>query len=308
MKRFLTGLMAFLLTVVVTSNTQAGFLASALSFDHTLDVLDDDSGAIIGDRDGDSKISVGDVFAGLMRIGEVDGTTLQNTDQLIGVFSFTVASVTQTGGFPGSGNYMTLAPTAAVDALSLANMMGVGFGAVGATDVIAVVSDTGNAVNPVNLGLTDALVALAATYSREATLGIGAGANAHGSTDYLEVFFGGLDTNNDGFIQLTELPAGATAIGSEAGGLTVTSHTMGAGIVFLGVSSQHLPGFGGSSTHDVDLQGTLSSSGGGNYLITDSTVLRVNAVPEPSTMTLFGLGLAGLGFVGYRRRKRQQAA
>ena len=49
---------------------------------------------------------------------------------------------------------------------------------------------------------------------------------------------------------------------------------------------------------------TQSSENGAYPLLgSNSAILAVEAVPEPSTWAMLGLGFAGLGFAGYRGRK-----
>ena len=57
----------------------------------------------------------------------------------------------------------------------------------------------------------------------------------------------------------------------------------------------------GSGAHSINIRVTASPFGGGGAYLEVS-----NAVPEPATLSLLGLGLAGLGFV--RRRKMQASA
>jgi len=63
--------------------------------------------------------------------------------------------------------------------------------------------------------------------------------------------------------------------------------------------------------HHVQLTGSLAlgqNPVGSHFDIATDTDMFLAPVPEPSSIALFGIGLATLGFVGYRRRKQQQAA
>ena len=73
----------------------------------------------------------------------------------------------------------------------------------------------------------------------------------------------------------------------------------------------YLTGFSGlvddaSIAANITLEGIRIQAiqpGGGSLFLTGSTVPETPAVPEPSTMAMLGLGLAGLGFAARRKRK-----
>lgn len=129
-----------------------------------------------------------------------------------------------------------------------------------------------------------------------------------------EAFY--LDLGNDGYVDGMEIDDYTLTVnlyddgGSWDSGETGTITTFGGVTSFSMGSNAQGWGFGGEL--DIEDDGTLNvwvtSAWGDFYLDSASLVASgddgTSAVPEPTTMLLFGTGL--LGLVGYGRKKRQK--
>ena len=52
----------------------------------------------------------------------------------------------------------------------------------------------------------------------------------------------------------------------------------------------------------LPFSGPGSQVNNGNLVLSEITLTATSTIPEPTTLTLFAIGLAGLGFAGWRRR------
>ncbi len=293
---------AFAALALVTS-AHAGTLATHLTFDGAVDILDDDSVSFVIDRDGDMALSVGDIVSGVLRIGSTTANgVLAADDQLVGVYSIEIASSV---GVPGADPTVLLTSTG-VDPLDgtgysideILSSAGIAAPSFGSSAAVAVLSSSGNPTDITTVPQASAIAALS-SYTLDAILGFGM------PDDYLEVRSFS-DADDSGEIDFSELPPGPGFFAAEAGGMTILHHTMGSGTVFLPVASLHTD----NSTitmHDVGILGTLfgpRANTPAGYTITDSTFFTVNAVPEPGSMAIWGV-LIGAGVVAGRRRKKK---
>jgi hypothetical protein len=112
-------------------------------------------------------------------------------------------------------------------------------------------------------------------------------------TRYLVQFFVA-DTRTDGLANTR------TVTYSDGGGSTLTSTPLGGGFAFTGIF------IATGATQSVVISGNGPNNGNVAYI--NAWQLRNASVPEPASLTLWGLGALGLSIAGYRRRKAAEAA
>lgn len=312
-------LMAFALVAVTASHAQAGLLESVVSLDGVVDDLQDNSvGLVRHDVGVVGALNVGDVIAGIVRI---EKNTSFNPDlqistslgELVVLFSAQIAAAVPytpaTGGnfFPASVRY-TLIPTV-TPGHTLSDLLPT-YGAFAPNAIAAVLSAPvgSSPTDPTGVDFASALTELnnggTGAWSLDAVLGFALGLNQHGFADYFETELD--DNNSDGVVTAAEIIGNPLQqVGLESAGLSVLS---GPFPTYLPVTSGHLDQQT-ITEHDVSISfGQLlrpnADQLSDDYLFGDQVTVRVNPVPEPSSMVLLALGAASACGVGLRRRRQ----
>lgn len=310
-------LMAFSIATVLcfglnTNQAQAGAVEHLVGGE--INELEDDNFELFIDNDNDGSITVGDYFMGVI--------TIQAFLAPPGIFP---ATYDPGAGDPTITGVFLLEAKAVVDqgagSLDGVDNTVVYYGSVGATTWSALTGFT--LPDPVNADTTLVLFddvtpgSLTTAGSVQASIDSFTGAN--------KVYEAGFaDANNDGIGDAGEFWIAHGDAGTDAPGLNLASIRNIINLDLLGnfngapelLPHTYLSGDGAvqpkaldsgvtyASAQEIQAEGTISDTGSGVWQFKTDTNAYIQPVPEPSSIVLMGLGMAGLGFAGYRRRRQ----
>lgn len=306
MRRFAIAFLALGLTMCLSTGAKAGALSSLVADGVTINQMEDnDFEKLLGD--GDNFVEVGEDLVAMFEIRGLDapiGNPVEtnfspSTASFTGVTVIRVTGVTAFGG-PTEVFTFGAAPAASWTALGLPAPTALGTLAMIFDDPASapadhIVANTGTLVTSLATATDGTLLW---EFGFTGALGAPAAGEFWTATANDIITFAPTDIT-----KLTSLSFFAalnvTASTPAVGGLVLLPHTH----LFPAATQVQLAGFLAPGQNTFPAPALPS-----DFDIATDTDIFILPTPEPSSITLFGLGLAGLGIVGYRRRKRQQAA
>ena len=303
------------LSVMLTAPARAGILNTILTFDGQDNVLEDNSREIINDTDGNGLISTGDVFYGLQRLDRRSqpnpSIDLGSTQQLVNLFSFEIASILR----DSSGNVTgyIFKPTTATHAKSVKNLLDsaldpgtvANWNNVGVAMIEKTFATAAPGNNPVANTVTagDTIIA-GMTAAAGWSLDILAGFST--STDFWDFKLDSSLSGNAAIpIAAIKALSSLSTVGTFAAGLSAVYNNFGGNAVFLPVTALSTIAGASVTTHDLAVIPIAAVSGYDftNWDVKDVANIKLNVVPEPTTIALWAVGFVGM--VGIARRRRR---
>jgi len=302
--RYATSIFALFAAIALSANAQAGAL-SLLTLDGNVDSLDDEDYESLVDTDKSGTFSQGDLFVGIFTLSAINGNPTVGVGSLSGVLvaaidnitgtavTFRAATVAEYAGLISGANPGLGGP---IGGFALSNLPA----RTNANSALLVYDDTSYGAN----GFIEKGTFTGAGAPPQYNQYIGVNStllpfnNGTNGPKILEFGFVG-DASASGVLGPG---TGQTNVLNFTIGLNVTANTTP--IAFLDVSE-----VSGLNPTQIQIDGKIDakrpSAVTGAYQFRTGSTMFVNAVPEPGSMTLFGLG--ALGLLGARMRRRNAA-
>lgn len=316
MKRMLCVAAATLLSVCAYTPASASIWTDAITYDGVPDTVQDNSVSFaffdapdgVGTTD---TVSTGDIVVGIIKWEKNNVTGVEVGDHAIVVFA---AEVTADNGIGSSSqfgdqflNFSLDASTATLSTLLPTISTSVGGFTPGTLGVVL----SGTGVDPTTIAAGSSFTTIDSSYAPDLEFGIVTG------SDYFEAEL--RDNNNDGTIDISPGAGGyvteydtlspGSTIGFESGGFSVLRDFTGPGpLAYLPLPTEKLNGSTTGSSQLVLVNSTTlvqptAPEVANGYTFADQSFVRLNPVPEPGSLAIFGL-MGAAGIAARRRRKK----